>query len=161
MSTAVYVVMLDTPLVEMVVFEHCHKSNWISFFMPTSMKSTHAKCWKMAGMCYLHNVCWPRRFGLFMMWSVWNSVSAAPSLRNGGGGHVLKCSGLCSIDSWKFVTGFLFNKSVTQQRLWRRGTEFSYVTCILFTNDEISQVIQVYENDIPFHCIVLNNNWRM
>jgi len=26
-STAVFVVMLDAPLVEMVVFEHCHRSN--------------------------------------------------------------------------------------------------------------------------------------
>jgi len=64
--------------------------------------------------------------------------------------RMLNCSGPCSIDSWKFVPSFLFSKSVTHQRLWKRGTEFSYGTCILFTNYEISQVIQVHENVIPF-----------
>jgi hypothetical protein len=161
MSTAVYVMMLDALLVEMAVFEHFHKNNW-SFFMLTSMKATCAICLKRQ-KCIICLVCTvPRRFGLFVMWSVWNSVSATPSPRNGVGGHMLNCSGLCcSIDSWKVVPGFVFSKSVTHQHLWKHGTEFSYVTCILFTSDEISQGIEVHENDIPFHCTVLNDNWRM
>jgi hypothetical protein len=75
-------------------------------FMPTSMKATGAKCLKMSGTCYCLVRVVPGRFGLFMMWSVWKSVSATPSSRNGGGGHMFKCSGLCcSLDSWKVVPG--------------------------------------------------------
>jgi len=75
-STAVYVVMLDAPLVEMVVFEYCHKNNLIHFFMPTSMKSTHAKCLKMAGVCYLLSV-----YCIQEIWHVYDVVSAEFTVR--------------------------------------------------------------------------------